>query len=353
MRGGLPEVRVLSEDIDESEAEVSDGDDDDGVEAVAAAGVATEAGTRVHDPAKDAAFNRALFPGLRFAASDPFEADGSRSGAGAGGTAPQRSSRPAPPPPRQGQAVRGQATGKAARQAEPVPELPRGPSVSATPSPDFSFDSVTLDQVYDAVLDELREASGIRLSVTRHDQRKFGREPAVSIPTSGPNKGQPPQPGCIRSLHTRRVPSAFSLLRCACLLCCSGFAVQLLRLDTRHLCCAFCRRAKCQHSMSSEGEEPAGPVAAPVVAPVAAPVAAPDAPVAPAAPVAPVAQDALPGLDKKTTKKVYEVSVGSTLCRVRCKLVVMSVHDCSACIVCVCACSRPRGLSSHATSEAG
>ena len=58
------------------------------------------------------------------------------------------------------------------------------------PHAEFSFDNVTLDQLFEAVLHEVREATGVRMSVHRHTPFTFGRPPPVQRPEAGPNKGK-------------------------------------------------------------------------------------------------------------------------------------------------------------------
>jgi hypothetical protein len=176
--------------------------DDDASDPELAAPAAPEAtGTakpvRVHDPARDAEFNKSLFPGLRFAAFTNADTAGSpETGGGVRGSGSNSASTQ---PGGAGDGTsrgggRPASTGKGSRPSKPEvtaeTEAPQGPSVSAIPDPDFSFASVTLDQLCDAVLDEVREATGVRLSVTRHDQRKFGRQPPTYLPSAGPNKGR-------------------------------------------------------------------------------------------------------------------------------------------------------------------
>ena len=188
----LPGIQVVQDDA--AGADDPDPDDDDPELAAPAAPEASPKPVRVHDPARDAQFIKSLFPGVRFAAFTNADTAGSPgTGGGVRGSGSNSASA------RPGGAGDGKGGGRPANtvkggrpsssKPEVETEVPQGPSVSAIPDPDFSFASVTLDHLCDAVLDEVREATGVRLSVTRHDQRKFGRQPQTYLPSAGPNKG--------------------------------------------------------------------------------------------------------------------------------------------------------------------
>ena len=134
--------------------------------------VGREAAVR-DDAEATAAFEAAMFPGWGPAtfgrgAAFPGGAGGDGGGGGGGG--------------RGGGGGGGGGEGSSAGAGRP--------EWVSTPRAEFSFESVTLDHLFEAVLHEVREATGVRMSVYRHNPFTFGRTPPVQRPEAGPNKGR-------------------------------------------------------------------------------------------------------------------------------------------------------------------